>query len=223
MAFGRLRSPKAQAGGQGAGGEGPRRGFPFPPAVGTNQGGEGPNLLGGDGGGRERPRGGGRGQSPTQGLTTRARRAIDRTLTRAGGGRPRGPHSPRSGGTSFSTETLRPGGEGALSRAAGTVQAASTPGFLRKVPSAQAVSAPGRRAGGRAPQPQEAALGRRRGAVSRSSRRARPGRVPFACPGPGPPQGRQRGTKGDPASQEPPIFISILQMKGFFVLFSRRI
>lgn len=93
---------------QRAGGEGPKPGLPFPPAEGTNRGGEGPNLPGGDGGGRERPRGGERGQSPPQGLTTRERRANDRTLTRAGGGRPRGPHAPRSGGAASFTETLRP-------------------------------------------------------------------------------------------------------------------
>lgn len=153
-------------GGWGAGGEGPRPGFPFPPAEGTNRGGEGPNLPGGDGGGRERPRGGERGRSPTQGLTTRERRANDRTLTRAGGGRPRGPHSPRSAARAPHPPPTP--AERALGRAAGTVQAASTPGFFRKVSSAQAVSAPWTRAGGRAPQPQEAALSlrrRRRGAV----------------------------------------------------------
>lgn len=126
-AFRRLRSSNPQAGGRPSG-EGPRPGLPFPPTEGTNRDGEGPNLPGGDGGGRERPRGGERGQSPTQGLTTRERRANDRTLTRAGGGRPRGPHSPRSGGPPPSPRrcgprpppTPDPGAEGDVGRVAGT-------------------------------------------------------------------------------------------------------
>lgn len=197
-AFRRLRSSNPQAGGRPSG-EGPRPGLPFPPTEGTNRDGEGPNLPGGDGGRRERPRGGERGQSPTQGLTTRERRANDRTLTRAGGGRPRGPHSPRSGGPPPSPRRCGP-----------RPPPTPDPGAEGDVGRVRLSLLPGRRAGGRAPSASGAPGGRG------------PGRSPSPVLGlgrRGEPQGRPK-IVDVAVSQEPPIFVSILQMKGFFFFFS---